>query len=213
MDDLHNQFPQFLQGQERFRSVSDVFAQVRTQMNEHFNPQNREMNRFHQNRPTNPSQELPRQTTVRTEVHQTLSPNIDVVTETQDLTSLFPGTTSPLNLFSGLGGLRTPTAISPLSNLLQILQNNIGHAADPVIVAPTREQIDAATSLRQAATGDEERTCAICQENQTSGQAIRRVNHCTHEFHKNCVDLWFERNVRCPVCRHDIRENDLSQVD
>jgi hypothetical protein len=31
-------------------------------------------------------------------------------------------------------------------------------------------------------------------------------------FHQTCIDAWFERNVRCPMCRHDIREQTTQQT-
>jgi len=45
--------------------------------------------------------------------------------------------------------------------------------------------------------------CAVCQE-RNSDANWRKLN-CSHYFHRTCIDPWFERNVHCPVCRHDIR--------
>ena len=36
---------------------------------------------------------------------------------------------------------------------------------------------------------------------------MRRIHHCNHIFGTTAFDNWFERNVRCPVCRFDIREH------
>jgi hypothetical protein len=35
------------------------------------------------------------------------------------------------------------------------------------------------------------------------------MNVCHHTFHKSCIDTWFQENVHCPVCRHDIRLTEL----
>ena len=75
----------------------------------------------------------------------------------------------------------------------------------PVVVRPTDEQIDTNTTVGNLAS-DTEHTCAICQDTLQSDQEGRKLNACGHWFHKNCIDTWFEGNVHCPVCRHDIRE-------
>jgi hypothetical protein len=72
--------------------------------------------------------------------------------------------------------------------------------SDPVIVSPTQAQISAALEDITNSTGN----CAICQDAISSGGC--RIRHCNHEFHRNCLTNWFGMSVRCPVCRHDIRE-------
>lgn len=75
-----------------------------------------------------------------------------------------------------------------------------------VIVRPTQAQIDAASELVTASEAAES-NCAVCQETlQATTSPLRRLRHCRHEFHKNCIDVWFTSHVQCPVCRHDIRE-------
>lgn len=75
----------------------------------------------------------------------------------------------------------------------------------PVPVRPTQEELDAGTTLRAAQAADEQNNCAICQDHFTEGQAIRSIRHCSHAFHRGCLDPWLDQNVHCPVCRHDIR--------
>lgn len=80
---------------------------------------------------------------------------------------------------------------------------------EPVIVRPTQEHIAAATYL--GLPNDPTEVCAICQDTIEENQSARRINYCDHWFHTNCIDVWFEQNVHCPVCRHDIRVmNDVS---
>jgi len=71
---------------------------------------------------------------------------------------------------------------------------------DPVVIAPTQVQINAALETHE--TSDSQ--CAICQETITSGGA--RIRQCRHVYHRACISNWFSMSVRCPVCRHDIRE-------
>ncbi len=82
----------------------------------------------------------------------------------------------------------------PMDNFLQ-----------PVVVHPTAEQIAANTTLGNLVS-DTDHACAICQDALTSEQEGRKLNACGHWFHKSCIDTWLERDVHCPVCRHDIRE-------
>ncbi len=77
---------------------------------------------------------------------------------------------------------------------------------EPVPVVPSQEQIESATTLRGATNADETAACSICQDTFASGQAIRRIHQCNHEFHRGCIDTWFQTNVHCPMCRCDIRE-------
>jgi hypothetical protein len=96
--------------------------------------------------------------------------------------------------------------------LVRALLNLNSYDLESVIVRPTQQQIDRATTLRAATVGDESESCSVCQERYTEGQALRVIHHCHHQFHKDCVDRWFERNVRCPVCRHDVRVPNASSA-
>jgi hypothetical protein len=82
---------------------------------------------------------------------------------------------------------------------------NMDQFLQPVVVHPTPEQITANTTLGNLVS-DTDHACAICQDALTSEQEGRKLNACGHWFHKNCIDTWLERDVHCPVCRHDIRE-------
>lgn len=89
-----------------------------------------------------------------------------------------------------------------MNGLLNLL--NPPAALEPVIVRPTREQIQSASSIVELAATDTQ-VCAICQDTMNTSIQIRRLNHCRHLFHIQCIGTWFQRNVHCPVCRHDIR--------
>lgn len=74
---------------------------------------------------------------------------------------------------------------------------------------PTADQIVAAsllTSLEPPADVE----CSVCQEHVAPNNQIewRILRHCNHQFHRSCIDTWFQRNAHCPVCRHDIRISD-----
>jgi hypothetical protein len=40
-----------------------------------------------------------------------------------------------------------------------------------------------------------------------AGDRVRRIHYCRHSFHEESFLSWFQNHVRCPVCRHDIREH------
>ena len=82
---------------------------------------------------------------------------------------------------------------------------------DPVNVAASADQIERSTILRAATAQDETSRCSICQDTYTDGQAIRSLNHCNHEYHRGCIDVWFQGNVHCPICRWDIREDEQAE--
>ena len=83
-----------------------------------------------------------------------------------------------------------------------------GDFGEPVPVRPTQAQIDANSEVIIVGAVDSDEPCTICQEAQRSavGTQLRRLRHCGHTFHRNCIDVWFMNHVQCPVCRHDVRD-------
>jgi hypothetical protein len=75
----------------------------------------------------------------------------------------------------------------------------------PVIVRPSEEQIAAGSRLDFVGAVTDMQ-CAVCQAGFEIGEERRTLSACEHEFHRACIDPWFQQNVHCPVCRHDIRE-------
>ena len=71
---------------------------------------------------------------------------------------------------------------------------------DPVPVLATQAQITASLEDRLSMTGN----CAVCQD-AISGAGCQS-RQCGHSFHRGCIVNWLSLSVRCPVCRHDIRE-------
>jgi hypothetical protein len=71
---------------------------------------------------------------------------------------------------------------------------------DNVPVLPTQAQINSSLEDIESTTSN----CAICQDSISSGAC--RIRQCGHVYHRSCLLSWFGMSVRCPVCRHDIRE-------
>jgi hypothetical protein len=124
-------------------------------------------------------------------------------------------TLSPTILTTLLAGLQPRMRtnrldeLSTLANLVLRLGSPPGQALEPVIVRPTPAQITRATEVL---TPETEQDCAICQDTITTSQQCRKILHCGHWFHKDCIDPWFQQNVQCPICRYDIRDDTAART-
>jgi len=75
-----------------------------------------------------------------------------------------------------------------------------------VVVRPTAEQIETATEMVVFSPSMNNHTCPITLETFQEDEEICRILHCGHTFKRTAIENWFQRNVRCPVCRYDIRD-------
>ena len=83
---------------------------------------------------------------------------------------------------------------------------------EDVIIRPSQEQINNSSTIIRFSYANwtyNSRMCPIGLTEFEENDEIRILNTCGHFFNKNNIDRWFECNVRCPVCRHDIRENNI----
>ena len=85
----------------------------------------------------------------------------------------------------------------------------MGNFNDPVNVVATPRQISTATTQRlyeniETPTNDR---CPICLEVFQPNSEVTQINNCRHIFNRAELATWFETNVRCPVCRFDIRDH------
>lgn len=78
-----------------------------------------------------------------------------------------------------------------------------------VTIRPTVDQLDAASRLVRY--GDIERplseSCPISLDRFNIDDLVRQIHHCGHLFVPSQFDEWFQSNVRCPVCRFDVRNH------
>lgn len=84
----------------------------------------------------------------------------------------------------------------------------------PVIVAPTSEQVTNATEEFTYNPNNPtlNSSCPISIDNFEDGEPILRILHCGHSFRPESLRRWFRTNTRCPVCRYDIREYHTNQT-
>jgi hypothetical protein len=181
LDDLHNYFPDILYS-NRFND-NPLVVYIQEQTENIFNMYSSARNRHRSSRQTIQS---PVRRSARTS-QQPVTEQIRMTFDFNDTVTDFEGANALLNLLNGV--------IAPPRNF---------HEA--VIVRPTQQQINAASSIVELSNSTD--NCSICQEPLISeSERVRRLTHCQHMFHHSCITTWFATNVRCPVCRHDIRNN------
>jgi hypothetical protein len=76
-----------------------------------------------------------------------------------------------------------------------------------VTVRPSQEQINNASRLVRYSDiqNPNSTSCVISLEPFTINDNVRQLHHCGHIFFPDQFNQWFSNHVRCPVCRHDIR--------
>lgn len=101
------------------------------------------------------------------------------------------------------------------TNIINETVNRLPGLFGDVPVNLTEEQINNATETFNYRAGEyAHTTCPISLDEFQEGERICRINHCGHMFRDAAIKNWFRRNVRCPVCRHDIRtQNETEPAD
>jgi hypothetical protein len=219
LDDLHNFFPAVLYQPQQFRTVQDLLQYISRQTQTQFNLFDRGLRRFEQTRSTIASTPPLQRAAVNTAaqaqasahtrlqsavnnaprtIHTSLSPQLDIITETFDITPFLTGT--------GAAATTGLTAFNGINDLITLLRGEI--PMEPVRVVPTQQQINTATHVFESLRNEHaDAICSICQEGYSENILIRQIRHCNHMFHRQCIDQWFQQNVHCPVCRFDIRNH------
>lgn len=114
---------------------------------------------------------------------------------------------NPINPSTYINPLRETNNNLDITNLLSTFLNST------VSVIPTEDQINNASRLvRYSDIQNPNSTCcAITLEPFISSDVVRQIHFCGHIFFPQEFSHWFQNNVRCPVCRYDIRTN-LDQI-
>ena len=224
LNDLHNHFPELLYNSRRFQSVQDVLFYIRSVADmsplergqlQYNSRQNQGPRTVRQNATGGgyvaPPPPIPNTGLYNTiPVNNTTIPQAFVTTVFEDA---MPTTRVRMPMNNNTNALMN-TLLGGLFG--DILGGGMGGANldaflnQRVPVYPTNEEISNASSTFRAAA-NEDNICTICQENFEQGQQIRRLTHCNHSFHCDCIDTWFRGNVHCPTCRHDIREVEVNR--
>ena len=105
----------------------------------------------------------------------------------------------PTRVFLNRNNNRSPINFS---NFGSFLNTNVE-------VFPSTEQINNSTEIVtfDNIENPQNTTCPIRNENFNRNDIVIRINHCGHIFFPNEFYGWFRNHVRCPMCRHDIRDS------
>jgi hypothetical protein len=200
LDDLHNYFPDVLYGRqfENDRLVSYIRSQARNRFDLFTNAMN---NHNHTNRTNNVIQMTGRPTS-----HNPMD-TIRVTYSIDEEHMEVPTSSQEENILNPLLTLLT-AALNPQSSSMMFptlsRQQGLNTFMEPIVVRPTQQQINNGSTIVELTNNSD--NCAICQDTlNQDGRQIRRLNTCHHMFHDTCINTWFNTNVRCPTCRHDIR--------
>lgn len=199
LNEIHTHFPAFLYNHTQFNTTRDVFQYIHEQMHQRYDifTSNQQAYRSAVPQAASPVVETPPPPVQSRRVIWRNAASVPRPQRQHAFTSIDLGI-SPLGASLGISPLGTNS-----TNLLnQILTSTF---LETVPISPTAVQL-ASNTTEMSAVGDSNPPCAVCQDTITEGDAIRRINACSHVFHIQCIDTWLQRNVRCPVCRHDIRE-------
>lgn len=84
-----------------------------------------------------------------------------------------------------------------------------------VTVRPSQEQINNASRLVRYSdiSNPNSTSCVISLEPFESNDNVIQLHHCGHIFFPDQFNQWFSNHVRCPVCRHDIRNYNTTNTN
>lgn len=187
LNDLHNYFPEILYGR---RFQNDALVQyIRGVVNQRYNLFTNAQNnyQYQQNQEVLQQQQVNRLNRINS--NQIIYSNIPVA-----------NTNTPVTSFVNLLQSMLDPNLSPISQDEDHIINDL----QPVVIRPTQTQIENGSTIVELTSGHN--VCAICQENMSPTQTIRRLNQCRHMFHNTCIMTAFNTSPRCPNCRNDIRD-------
>uniref|UniRef100_A0A6C0DYR7 RING-type domain-containing protein n=1 Tax=viral metagenome TaxID=1070528 RepID=A0A6C0DYR7_9ZZZZ len=233
LNDLHNYFPDILYNSGRFRNVQDLLEYIRQVADT--SPYSRGLtsynNRQTLNARVNASRAPPTYRSVGltppTAPIPTTAPTISAPPiPTTNATWAQPVMSTVFEEHIPTTRIRVPLNTASTANTTMLMNTILGSMFSDLFavgggggdaglqgflnqrvpVYPSAQEIDRATTLFRAGSNRQGDICTICQDDIDINQELRILDHCSHSFHRDCIDTWLQGNVNCPTCRHDIRE-------
>jgi len=100
---------------------------------------------------------------------------------------------------------RNPTVNNDMLNFIQNFYSNV-----PVVATPAQIQSATRTIPFSEISNPLNNSCPITLEPFSSDADVTEILGCKHLFNPEGLTSWFQNNVRCPICRYDIRTNRIS---
>ena len=225
LDDLHNYFPAVLYEPSSFHSVRDLLTYISVRTRRRFDLYSNAMNSYHDTPEPAAAAPVAQDQRVASNLPRhnfTGSSYAAAVSAASSALNAATNPTTPINTLRR-NNLQIPATTNVLSALIagladmnEVDTNSVYRILltppvprvpttfmEPIIIRPTQEQITQSTRI--GTPNDPTEVCTICQETIEENQPARLILHCEHWFHTSCIDVWFQQDVHCPVCRHDIR--------
>jgi len=206
LNDLHNHFPDLLYNHQQFQTTSDVLQYViniARDTSNHVNPYPYYQEQFQSSLEHQPQYDriAPLRQQLDNHRYNPISRPVQRIQRRRahmnergpDISLRYISVGDEFNIENVISSLFGEQVSQQLNDFLE-----------DVPVIPTEEQINVSTTLK-ALDADISDNCAVCQDQLKKEQETRTINHCSHMFHRECIDRWFETNVHCPCCRYDIR--------
>jgi Ring finger domain len=92
------------------------------------------------------------------------------------------------------------------------MDNTLQRFYENVPISATQNEISQSTttSLYNGIITPLNTSCPITLETFNDNDMVTQIIGCGHVFDPSGINIWFQSNVRCPVCRYDIRTNSTS---
>ena len=134
-----------------------------------------------------------------------------VMQEQRNRNQRIPLTPSPVARPRARGLARQESRPTLADILTAAIMTELGSSMSPVVVRPTSQVIANATETIPFADipSPQYHVCPISHEDFNNNSAVTRIRHCGHYFDPQAIGHWLSTSVRCPVCRHDIRDGDM----
>lgn len=218
LNDLHTYFPRLLYRPEEFQSVQDVLQYIISVASQ--SPYSR--GQAHYQRTSTPSTASMSSSSsypsTRRRTATTLPVRIVSSSYVPSSFSSLPATSAAtassstfINTFADhfvsdlLNTMLTGNQSDVNNNLYtRILQESLQSFQPSQTIVPTHDELEQYTTIRNEPP-ESEHICSICQDAYDIHSECRILNACQHRFHRQCIDVWFQSHITCPVCRHDIR--------
>ena len=153
----------------------------------------------------------PQQNTIRYPLSQPMTP-IQTQVRQGDLIDRYTSDSSNVLLFTYFDTFPSTT---PLRRNNNHMDNTIQRFYENVPIIATQNEIIQSTStvLYNSIPTPLNTSCPITLETFNDTDMVTQIIGCGHVFDSIGINGWFQSNVRCPVCRYDIRTNSTQSVN